>query len=190
MSNKNFLHKITTNPQMANYVTIARLLAVPVIILLLQQNNVGFGASALATAVYFVAALTDLLDGYLARKYNLVSTLGKFLDPLVDKLLVSSALIMMIPLGRVPAWVVFMILAREFAVTGLRAVLAEKGEVIAASESGKQKTLAQNLATGALLWHYSFLWADAQAVGTVLIYLALALTYWSGIRYFWAALKK
>lgn len=181
---------IISHPQAANVVTITRLTAIPAIVILLSlYPHGGPGVSAVTASIFLLAALTDLLDGHLARKYNLVSNLGKFLDPLADKLLVSSALIMLIPLGWVPAWAVFLILAREMAVTGLRAIAVERGLVISASDSGKRKTLAQNIAIFCLMWHYPLLWANTAAVGTVIFYLALVLTYWSGIEYFYAYFK-
>ncbi|MDR2935083.1 MAG: CDP-diacylglycerol--glycerol-3-phosphate 3-phosphatidyltransferase [Candidatus Adiutrix sp.] len=168
-----------------NAVTVGRLAAAPLIVLLLTVYPGGAPwISGLAALVFLAAALTDLLDGYLARRYNLVSTLGKFLDPLADKLLAASALIMLLPLGRAPAWIVFLILARELAVTGLRAVAAEKGLVIPASDSGKRKTLAQNIAIFCLLWHHPLLWARAALVGQAILYVALVMTYWSAVLYF------
>lgn len=179
------LEKILERPWAPNAITLGRLAAAPLIVgLLTVHSHGGRLISAVAALIYLAAALTDLLDGHLARKYHVVSTLGKFLDPLADKLLAASALIMLIPLGRAPAWVVFLILAREIAVTGLRAVAAEKGLVIAASESGKRKTLAQNIALFCLLWHHPLLWADTALVGAVILYVALAVTYWSGFLYF------
>ena len=176
---------ILNRPWLPNAVTLGRLAAAPLIVwLLTAYPDGGPWISALAALIFLAAALTDLLDGHLARRYNLVSTLGKFLDPLADKLLVASALIMLLPLGRVQAWAVFLILAREMAVTGLRAVAAEKGLVMAASDSAKQKTLAQNIAIFCLLWHHPLLWADTALVGTVVLYVALAVTYWSAFLYF------
>lgn len=178
--------KIASHPQMPNIITLARLSAIPVIVILLAiYPEPEFWVSVVCATTYGIAALTDLLDGYLARKYNLVSTFGKFLDPLVDKLLVASALIMLIPSGRVQAWVAFLILTRELAVTGLRAVAVERGLVISASNSAKQKTVAQNIAMFCLLWHYQLLWADTAVVGTVILYVALLATYWSGGVYFY-----
>ena len=176
---------ILNRPWLPNAITLGRLTAAPLIVWLLTvYPGGGPFISAVAALIYLAAALTDLLDGHLARRHNLVSTLGAFLDPLADKLLVASALIMLLPLDRVPAWVVFLILAREMAVTGLRAVAAEKGLVIAASESAKQKTLAQNIAIFCLLWHHPLLWADTALVGTAMLYVALAVTYWSALLYF------
>lgn len=183
-------NNIVSHPQLPNIITIGRIMAIPVIIIIMVCYPGGGPAVSAATAIiYLLAALTDLVDGHLARKYNLVSTLGKFLDPLADKLLVSAALIMLIPLGRVAAWVVFLIIAREMAVTGLRAIAAERGLVISASESGKQKTLAQNIALFCLLWHHHLLWANMGLIGTVMLYVALAVTYWSGGLYFYNFLK-
>lgn len=182
--------KFASHPQMPNIITFARLAAIPVIVIVLALYPApGRWLSALVAVIFLVAALTDLLDGHLARKYNLVSTLGKFLDPLADKLLTGAAFIMLIPSGRVPAWVVFLIIAREMAVTGLRAIAAERGLVIAASDAGKQKTLAQNIALFCLLWHHSFLTLNAHFVGMVILYVALAATYWSGLLYFYGFFK-
>ena len=182
--------KIASHPHLPNIITLARLLAIPFIVITMTICPGGeFWVSVVCSLVYAVAAVTDILDGHLARKYNLVTNLGKFLDPLVDKLLVASALIMLIPLGRVPAWVVFLILAREIAVTGLRAIASERGLVISASDSAKKKTLAQNIALVCLLWHYSFFWADMATIGMVILYVALAITYWSGGLYFYYYLK-
>lgn len=183
-------NKIMSHPQMPNLITIGRLAAIPVIVIILALHpDPGPLLSAIVAVIFLVAALTDLLDGHLARKYNLVSNLGKFLDPLADKLLTGAAFIMLIPSGRVPAWVAFLIIAREMAVTGLRAIAVEKGLVIAASNSGKQKTLAQNIALFCLLWHHSFLGLRADLVGTVILYVALAATYWSGGLYFYDFFK-
>jgi CDP-diacylglycerol--glycerol-3-phosphate 3-phosphatidyltransferase len=182
-------NQLLSHPMLPNIITVSRLAAVPVIVLLFTFCEGGRLVSALAGLVFLAAALTDLLDGHLARKFNQVSTLGKFLDPLADKLLITAALIMLIPLGRAPAWAAFLIIARELAVTGLRAIAAERGLVISASASGKQKTLAQNIAIFCLIWHYSLLWADTAAVGTVILYVALITTYWSGGLYFYHFLK-
>lgn len=182
--------KIISHPQMPNIITLARLSAIPVIVVVMSlYPSPGRWLSALIAVIFLAAALTDLLDGHLARKYNLVSNLGKFLDPLADKLLTGAAFIMLIPSGRVPAWVIFLIIAREMAVTGLRAIAAEKNMVIAASDAGKQKTLAQNIALFCLLWHHSFLTLNAHFVGMIILYVALAATYWSGALYFYGFFK-
>ncbi|MDR1112021.1 MAG: CDP-diacylglycerol--glycerol-3-phosphate 3-phosphatidyltransferase [Deltaproteobacteria bacterium] len=178
-------------PLLPNILTMGRLLAIPVVILSLgladQEKRL---VASLTALIYLIAALSDLLDGYLARKYNNESNLGRFLDPMADKLLVSSAMIMMVPLGYVPAWIVFLIVAREMMVTSLRAIAVEKGLVISASAQGKQKTLAQNIAMFCLLWHHELLFANTHRVGIAILYVALAATYWSGIMYFYYFLRE
>jgi CDP-diacylglycerol--glycerol-3-phosphate 3-phosphatidyltransferase len=176
-------------PALPNILTMGRLLAIPVVMLSLAFGNQGPLICGFSATVYLVAALSDLLDGYLARKYNNESNLGRFLDPMADKLLVASAMIMLIPLHRAPAFVAFLIIAREMMVTSLRAIAAEKGLVIAASAQGKQKTLAQNIAMFCLLWHHQLLWANTHRVGIVILYVSLIATYWSGALYFYNFLK-
>ena len=167
-----------------NLLTLGRIGAVPVLVILMAVGEGGRLVSWLSALVFLLASLTDLLDGYLARRYKQVTNVGRFLDPLADKLLVSAALIMLIPLGRAPAWLVFLIIGREITITALRSIAAGEGVIIEASSLGKQKTATQSVAIFGLLWHYSFLWADAHAVGLVLLWLALIMTYWSGIAYF------
>jgi CDP-diacylglycerol--glycerol-3-phosphate 3-phosphatidyltransferase len=182
---RSFLERFFANPKLPNILTLGRVSAVAVVVLGLRLGDGGKTVCAVVAAVYLIAALSDLLDGYLARRFKNESNLGRFMDPMADKLLVCSALIMLIPLGRVEAWVAFLIVAREIAVTSLRAVAAERGLVISASAQGKQKTLAQNIALFCLLYHYELLWADAHRVGAVILYAALIATYWSGFLYFW-----
>ncbi|MEW6264982.1 MAG: CDP-diacylglycerol--glycerol-3-phosphate 3-phosphatidyltransferase [Thermodesulfobacteriota bacterium] len=167
-----------------NWLSLSRIAAVPVIILLLFFGQGGRITSMIAALVFLLAVLTDLVDGYLARRYQLVTNVGRFLDPLADKLLNSASLIMLIPLNRVPAWLVFLLIGREIAVTGLRGIAAAEGVVIAASGSAKQKTLTQNIAIFCLLWHFPLFGQNTQAVGMVLLYLGLLVAYWSGYRYF------
>jgi CDP-diacylglycerol--glycerol-3-phosphate 3-phosphatidyltransferase len=188
---KNWLREILTWSGLPNVITLGRLLAIPIITIALSLCGQGASQTlnAFVALVYLVAALSDLLDGHLARTYGHESNLGRFLDPLADKLLASSALIMLIPLNRMPAWVAFLIVAREIAVTALRAIAVEKNLIIAASPQGKQKTLAQNIALFCLLWNGELLWADTVAVGEVILYVALAITYWSGFLYFWDFFK-
>jgi CDP-diacylglycerol--glycerol-3-phosphate 3-phosphatidyltransferase len=138
-----------------NYLTLARIVIVPllVVVLLTPVANRWFGVSGyvLAIAIFLAASLTDILDGYLARRRNQVSTLGKFLDPLADKLLVSAALIVLVEKHLAPAWAVVVILGREFIITGLRSVAAAEGIVIQAQSLGKLKMWAQCTAIVALL---------------------------------------
>jgi CDP-diacylglycerol--glycerol-3-phosphate 3-phosphatidyltransferase len=136
-----------------------------------------------AAVIFILAATTDGLDGYVARKRGQVTVLGKFMDPLADKLLVSAALISLVELGEVPAWVAWIILAREFAVTGLRAIASADGTVISASKLGKIKTVTQVIAISALLlhdWPFSLLNIP---VGQPFLYIALIFTIISGIDY-------
>ncbi len=184
-----------------NILTLFRIAAVPVIVILLLSPS--RAAGFWAAIVFAVASMTDWLDGYIARKWQIVTVLGKFLDPLADKLLVMAAMIMLIPFDRVPAWAVFLILAREMIVTGLRSIASSEGIVIAASELGKYKTIFQMVALIGLLLHYDYYWffglrweifhVNMHAAGIFFFYIATFLTVWSGADYlikFFSVLKK
>ncbi len=165
-----------------NTITLLRICIVPFLFILLLSPGKFW---SLLLAVLFVAAsLTDLIDGYIARKYSMVTTLGKFLDPIADKLLVNTAMILMIPIGRIPAWIVAITIIRDLLVDWIRSASSSQGFVIQASSLGKQKTLAQNIAVTALMIHYSIFSIDAHAVGMVILYIALFLTIVSGVDYF------
>jgi CDP-diacylglycerol--glycerol-3-phosphate 3-phosphatidyltransferase len=140
--------------------------------------------SFLAALVFALASISDLLDGFLARRQQLVTTFGKFLDPLADKLIVSSALIMLVPLGRAPAWMVVVIVGRELAITGLRSMAVSEGKVISADELGKKKMVFQIVAILGLLLHYEYFGINFHAVGMFFLWLAVILTLWSGVNYF------
>ena len=148
--------------------------------------------SLLASLLFTLASLTDFLDGYIARRWNLETSLGKFLDPLADKLLVAVALIMLIPLDRVPSWMVAVIIGREILVTGLRVVAVTEGLVISASRLGKYKTVLQILSVISLLIHYeyqlqvqsSYFLINFHEMGMGLLWIAMFVTVWSGIDYF------
>ena len=161
-----------------NKLTLLRVMLIPVFITLLLG-----GYPYWAAAIFIVASATDALDGYIARKYNLITNFGKIMDPLADKLLVTAALICLVELGVIPSWIVFVILAREFTISGLRAVAASDGIVIAASKWGKYKTVSQMVAVIALLiQNYPFeMWNIPFA--TVMLWIALILTVISGIDY-------
>jgi len=177
-----------------NKITLSRILLIPIFIILLSIpfdwgiwniGNAELPVSHFAAALLFIiASATDWVDGHYARKYNLVTNLGKFLDPLADKLLVSSALILLIEMGLAPAWVVIIIISREFAVTGLRLVAAGEGIVLAAGNMGKIKTATQMIAIAVLLLHnfpFSFI---GFPFGTIMLYIALFFTVLSGLDYF------
>ncbi|OGP86047.1 MAG: CDP-diacylglycerol--glycerol-3-phosphate 3-phosphatidyltransferase [Deltaproteobacteria bacterium RBG_16_54_11] len=165
---------------LSNKLTLFRIGAIPIIAFLLLFLPDRW-PSFVAAFIFLLAAISDGLDGYLARRGNMVSTMGKLLDPLADKLLVCTALIMLIPLGRVSAWIVAVIIGREMVVTTLRGVSAAGGVVIAANWSGKLKAFTQLVATNLLILHYSYFSLDIHLIGTILIWIALVLTVWSGI---------
>jgi CDP-diacylglycerol--glycerol-3-phosphate 3-phosphatidyltransferase len=168
-----------------NTITLIRIAVVPLLLLLpLWPDKLG---SQLIAWLFICAALSDWLDGWLARRGQQVTKIGKLLDPLADKLLVSTALIVLLSMGRVPpwaSWMVVVIVGRELAVTGLRGFASADGRIMAAQWPGKAKTLVQNFAIGALLFHYTTIGLPAHEIGLVLLALATALTLWSGYVYF------
>jgi len=165
-----------------NSLSLSRIASVPLIVLfLLFPNKL---TNFLAAITFSVASLTDLLDGFFARRRRTVTTIGRLLDPMADKLLISAALIMLIPLDRVPAWMVFLIIGREIAITGLRGIGSSKGIIINVSSLGKYKTSFQIVATIGLLLHYPYLGVDFHKIGMFLLWIALILTLWSGMVYF------
>jgi len=165
-----------------NALTVSRILVIPAIALILLYND-GPIASIIAAALFGAATLTDYLDGYLARKLHIESDLGKLLDPMADKLLVATVLIMLIPLNRVSAWIVALIIARELAVTGLRGMASEKSIIIAANWLGKYKTAFQCTALIPLLVHHPILGLQFQLAGEFFLWIALFFTLWSGFDY-------
>lgn len=171
-----------------NRLTLARIILIPVfmtvLLLKLPKGYPLFPYQDLIAAVIFIlAAATDGLDGYIARKRNQVTNLGKFMDPLADKLLVSAALISLVELREVTAWIAWIILAREFAVTGLRAIAAVDKVVISASKLGKIKTIVQVIAISAILLHDWPLSLIGLHIGQPLLYIALFFTVVSGMDY-------
>jgi CDP-diacylglycerol--glycerol-3-phosphate 3-phosphatidyltransferase len=165
-----------------NTITLMRIGIIPVLFFLLLSP--GPTGSLVIASLFIIAALTDLLDGYIARRYQIVTTMGKLLDPIADKIVVNSAMILMIPIGRIPAWIVVITIIRDIAVDGIRSIASSEGIVIQASRLGKQKTLCQIVAISALMIHYPLFGADAHVVGTAILYLALILTVYSGADYF------
>jgi len=164
-----------------NAITLLRIGVIPVLFFPLTAP--GEMWSFIIALIFICAAVTDLLDGYIARKYQIVTTMGKFLDPVADKIIVNTAMILMIPIGRIPAWVVAIIIIRDFVVDGMRSIASSEGLVIDASGLGKQKTLCQIIAVSALMIHYPLFGLDAHAVGIVVLYVALFLTLYSGADY-------
>lgn len=161
-----------------NKLTLLRIIAIPVFIVILL-----LGHRYTATILFIAAAFTDMLDGKIARKYNLVTNFGKLMDPLADKLLVMSALVCLVQLGNVAGWMVIVILAREFAVTGLRQVAASEGIVIAAGTTGKIKTVLQMVAIPLLLldnWPGCYIGIP---LDQIFLWAAVLMTIVSGIEY-------
>jgi CDP-diacylglycerol---glycerol-3-phosphate 3-phosphatidyltransferase len=168
-----------------NLLTIARIAMAPVLVYLLCFTDPT--ASALAALVFFFATISDYLDGYIARSYGSGSTLGKFLDPLADKIVVTAVLIMLAGMPRtphVPAWLVVVLVTREIMVTGLRAVAAAEGRIIAAGELGKYKMALQAIALQGLLIHYTYLHINFFAAGMFVLWIATIVSLWSGIDYY------
>jgi len=163
--------------QIPNLLTIGRILFIPIFISILTIGN-SLESHIVAAIIFATASITDYLDGYLARKWHVVTNFGKFADPLADKMLVMSAFIMLVGINQAPAWVVSVIICRELAVTGLRLLLVENGgTVLAAAMPGKIKTVTQMLSIILLLCHLHF-------VGTIMLYIALFFTIYSGYDYF------
>jgi CDP-diacylglycerol--glycerol-3-phosphate 3-phosphatidyltransferase len=185
------------------YLTFARILMVPILVVVLMTKVQAY--EIIGVVVFWIASITDLLDGYLARRWKQVTTLGKLLDPLADKLLVSGALISLVELGLAPAWMVFIILAREMAITGLRGIASEEGITIAADTMGKWKMGAQIasiscLILGPQLDTWMFQWTRLGVfeffirlnkpytffvgMGVLLLWAAMILALWSAVSYF------
>ena len=173
-----------------NMLTMGRVVAIPLILWLIERGTPK--DCVIAAVVYSLAAITDLLDGYLARKLRVVSVLGKFLDPLADKLLVMASLVWMVPMGRIPEWAVALLIGREISITGLRSIASSEGVVIAAGESGKSKTALQMVGILCLIlgfpYHLSrgFIdlgMVDLIRVGRWLIYVSLIFSVLSAVEY-------
>ncbi|MBU4526420.1 MAG: CDP-diacylglycerol--glycerol-3-phosphate 3-phosphatidyltransferase [Desulfomicrobium sp.] len=167
-----------------NALTVFRIMAAPFIVALLYFPS--RTTCLLATIFFIVAILTDLADGFWARKYNQVTNFGKFLDPLADKVLIASVMIMLTALNWIPAWIAIIVIVRELLVTGLRAIAADKGQVIAADNYGKMKTIMQSVAMIPLIYHYPLFGIDVAQVGFLLLLVAVALTLYSGWNYLYS----
>lgn len=185
---KRWFDRIPIEPEMRevinlpNTISVVRIGVIPILFFLLLSP--GSLMSIVIAVLFIAAALTDLLDGHVARRYHIVTTMGKFLDPIADKLIVNTAMILLIPIGRIPTWIVAIIIIRDFIVDGIRNIASSEGLIIDASPLGKRKTLCQIFAVSALMIHYPFFGADAHTVGMVILYIALVLTVLSGFDYF------
>lgn len=174
-----------------NRLTMARILLIPLFLLIASLKY--HYADYLAVFVFVLGAATDGLDGYFARRNNQVTLLGKFMDPLADKILVSTALIILVEMGRLSGWVAVVIISREFAVTGLRAVAAAEGEILSASRLGKIKTVTQIVAIVAMFVRDHLNSLFQLPIAGITMAFAVLFTVWSGFDYFintWKILKK
>lgn len=185
-----------------NLLTMLRLVLIPVMAFLLDADTFQpaleadwmfrYSPGRIAAMVVVLAGITDLLDGWLARRWKIESLLGKFLDPVADKLFLMVGLVMLMKLGRVPPWLVILLLSREFLITGLRGVAVGEGIVIAAGRFGKLKLIFQLVGLGFLMWYGSAFAFSAFHIGTYILYVALAISLYSGMNYltdFFIALK-
>ena len=163
-----------------NKLTVLRVIMVPFFVFFMLTGVGGAANKWIALIIFCVASLTDMLDGKIARARNLVTNFGKFMDPLADKLLVCSAMICLVEMGRIPAWIVIVIISREFIISGFRLIASDNGRVIAASYWGKFKTVSQMALIIVLIMDLGGVW---NVVGTVLTWVALLLTIVSLIDY-------
>lgn len=154
------------------------------VVMLMAEQTVWLGF--FTCLVFIIAAATDWVDGYFARLYKSETVLGQLMDPLADKVLVTTTLVMLIPLGRVPAWLVLIIVCREIIITGLRGIAASSGIVVAASGLGKIKSIIQYIGIGALIFPLGLLPLPfLHQLGLGILYVSLVLTIWSGLDYFY-----
>jgi CDP-diacylglycerol--glycerol-3-phosphate 3-phosphatidyltransferase len=179
-----------------NMLTMLRMVMIPIFVVLLHKATPL--SSLLAGSVFALAALTDVVDGFLARRWNMITMAGKLLDPLADKLIVAAALVMMASLGRIPAWIVIVLLSRELLVSGLRQIAVSEGLVIAAGQEGKWKTSLQLVGIVALCVYYThpihLLFGvydvNFNTVGLTLIFMSMLFSLWSAAVYFRAFIVK
>lgn len=182
-------HHPILNPP--NILTMFRVACIPLMVVLLFSSSQE--SCFWAAWVFAIASATDWIDGHLARRMGIETVFGKFLDPIADKLIVTAALIMILPFNRVPAWMVFVVLAREIVITGLRSIASSEGIVIQASDLGKYKTIFQLTAIIGLLLHYDYNWffgiahplltVNMHNAGMFFFWIAFILTVWSGVDY-------
>jgi len=166
-----------------NTITLLRISVVPFLFILLAEPGAFW--SLIIAILFVIASVTDFFDGYIARKYQMITTMGKFLDPIADKIIVNTAMILLIPIGRIPAWIVAITIIRDLIVDVIRSIASSEGIYIQASILGKQKTFTQIIAVTALIIHYNTVFGiNAHIVGIVILYIALFLTIYSGVDYF------
>jgi CDP-diacylglycerol--glycerol-3-phosphate 3-phosphatidyltransferase len=172
-----------------NYLTLGRIVLIPVVMILLHEISLSQSEmrtllmGVLAAGVFIIAGVSDLVDGYYARKFKINSVFGKYFDPLADKLMILTVMIMLIPLGRIPAWIVVLFLGREITITALRGVSAAEGMAFSADQWGKKKTVLQNIALVALMIHYPMFGVNLQKFGWWVLVMALIVAIGSGINY-------
>ena len=167
-----------------NKLTVARVIAVPFFVAAYMLGTMTVSCFWIALVIFIVASFTDMLDGKIARKRNLVTNFGKIMDPLADKILVYSALCLMVADGTVPGWMFIVILAREFAVSGMRTVAASEGIVVAAGMTGKIKTVLQMVAIPVLILAHALpQYSIIMLIGMIVFWASLVMTIWSGIEY-------
>ncbi len=173
-----------TKMNIANKITFLRILFVPLVIVFLYPEN--FYANVTALFLFILISVSDLVDGYLARKYNLITDFGKILDPIADKILLTSIMLVLIQLGRVDAWLVAIIVSRDLLVAAVRDLSSSKGLIIAAGGWGKTKTIFQMIAIGFLMYKSSTvfgIYINAKFIGTILIYISTIMSVYSGFLY-------
>lgn len=182
----------------ANYLTYGRIASIPIFLLLLSfiapadriPTRWDLWVSWITACLFMLGALSDVVDGIIARRTGMSTVYGKFLDPLADKLFTTAILIMLIPLQRISAWITVVLICREILVTAVRAMAAAEGIVIAASVWGKRKTVFEHIALTALLIHYPFWGVDPHAVGMVLIWITVIISLGSGVHYVYAFFRE
>ena len=169
---------------LANKLTILRMIMVPVFVIVFFSGE--YNGGILSAVIFIIAAITDRLDGQIARRRGEVTDFGKFMDPLADKMLVSVALIALVNIHRIPAWIAMLIIVRELAMSGIRVIAAQKNIIIAASNAGKIKTVLQTVSIGILLFPESTVLGSGifYYLGMILLYLAVFMTVWSVLQYY------
>ena len=172
-----------------NYLTMGRILLIPVVLLLisyispLKSDSYNLMMGIVAAVVFIVAGVSDLVDGYYARKFKINSVFGKYFDPLADKLMILAVMIMLIPLDRIPAWMVVIFLTREISITALRGIASSENIVLPADYWGKKKAATQNVALIGLMVYFPMWGIDFNKLGMILLYLALVVAVGSGVNY-------